>query len=87
MIFVAGPTKEVDFLYHQGGNFTLGEAKYTSQPDCSHTSGITYVTNILGEEKIDSSMLFTRSEQKANITESVVACPVEKIFELFDRLQ
>ena len=79
LFFWRDRSKEVDFLYHQGGSYTLGEVKYTSNPDKSHATGITYVRSLLGESHVASSYLFTRSRQRATLTKGIEACPIQDI--------
>lgn len=83
LFFWRDRTKEVDFLYHQGGIFTLGEVKYTSMPDKNHCSGINYVRSILGEKNIPHSFLFTRADQEMTVDESIKAVPIISISDMF----
>ncbi len=83
LFFYRDRSREVDFLYHQGGLFTLGEAKYTSNPSGDHGDGLSYVADALGIDHIETSLLFTRSEQQVDIKPGMTAWPFAKISQLF----
>ncbi len=83
LFFWRDRAKEVDFLYHQGGQYLLGEVKFTSHPDRSHLNGIKYVESVLGKENILGSYLFSRAEQQFSVEKNIINLPLQAINTLF----
>lgn len=54
--------KPVDFVIHRAGNFELYEAKWTATPALSDASSIQYAAEKLGENKITSRTLISRTK-------------------------
>ena len=84
LFFWRDRAKEIDFIYHQGGMYTLFETKYSSDPNKSHVSGLEYVKKIIGSDQVAKSYLLTRAQQEFTIAPNTTALPLSNIFHLWD---
>lgn len=72
-------TKEVDFLFHRGGNFELADAKWTGYPSEGDATVLARVAEELAPGRLKRAALICRCRHPFPVTSAVQALPLEAI--------
>ena len=71
--------REVDFVLHRGGRFTLYEAKASEVPEAKDSANLRYLRDILGAGEIERMGVICRTPHRFPLGENVEALSLESI--------
>jgi len=85
LFFWRDRTREVDFVVDAGGRLELFEAKWTELPDLGDTVNLSFVRNSLGESRVTSGTVVSRTPNSFPFANGFRAVPTTEIGRLKSR--
>lgn len=79
LFFWRDRSREVDFLLHRGGRFSLGDAKWTEHPDAGDAAALARVAAEIGRDRVDELLLLCRGANPYPIEGGALAAPLAEL--------